>query len=48
MFLYQGWCLHKEKETLFLTSCMANFGLTAIFLFECRMHLPREKQPAVA
>ena len=31
MFLYQGWCLHKEKETLFLTSCMVNFDLTAIF-----------------
>ena len=27
MFLYQGWYLHKEKETSFLTSCMADFGL---------------------
>ena len=27
MFLYQGWYLHKEKETLFLTSFMANFLL---------------------
>ena len=34
MFLYQGWYLHKEKETSFLTSCMANFGLTATSLFE--------------
>ena len=34
MFLYQGWYLHKEKETLFLTSFMANFGLTATSLFE--------------
>ena len=28
MFLYQGWYLHKEKESSFLTSCMAHFGLT--------------------
>ena len=34
MFFYQGWYLHKEKETLFLTSFMANFGLTATSLFE--------------
>ena len=34
MFLYQGWYLHKEKETSFLTLCMANFGLTATFMFE--------------
>ena len=23
MFLYQGWYMHKEKETSFLTFCMA-------------------------
>ena len=34
MFLYQGWYLHKEKETSFLTSCIADFGLTATSLFE--------------
>ena len=34
MFLYQGWYLHKEKDTSFLTLCMANFGLTANSLFE--------------
>ena len=34
MFLYQGWYLHKEKETSFLTSCMAHFGLTVTSLFE--------------
>ena len=34
MFLFQGWYLHKEKETSFLTSCMAKFGLTATSLFE--------------
>ena len=27
MFLYQA--LHKEKETSYLTLCMANFGLMA-------------------
>ena len=26
MFKYQGWYLHKEKETSFLTLCKANFG----------------------
>lgn len=26
MLLYQGWYLHKEKETSFLTLFMANFG----------------------
>ena len=26
MLLYQGWYLHKEKETSFLTIFMANFG----------------------
>ena len=34
MYLYQGWYLHKEKENLFLTLCMANLGLTATSLFE--------------
>ena len=34
MFLYQGWYLHKEKKTSFLTSCMAHFGLTVTSLFE--------------
>ena len=34
MLLYQGWYLHKEKETSFLTSCLANFCLTATSLFE--------------
>ena len=34
MFLYQGWYLHKEKDTSFLTLCMANFGLTANSLFK--------------
>ena len=26
LYFVQGWYLHKEKETLFLTSSMANFG----------------------
>ena len=26
MFLYQGWYLHKGKETPYLTSSVANFG----------------------
>ena len=34
MLLYQGWYLHKEKETSFLTLFMANFGQTATSLFE--------------
>ena len=34
MFLYQGWYLHKERESSFLTLCMVNFGLTATSLFE--------------
>ena len=34
MFLYQGWYLHKEKDTSFLTLCMANFGSTANSLFK--------------
>ena len=34
MFLYQGWYLLKEKEFSFLTSCLANFCLTATSLFE--------------
>ena len=34
MFLYQGWYLHKEKDTSFLTLCMENFGLTANSLFK--------------
>ena len=34
MFLYQGWYLHKENKTSFLTLCMANFGMTATSLFE--------------
>ena len=34
LFLYQGWYLHKEKETSFLTLCMVNFGLTASPLFK--------------
>ena len=34
MFLYQGSYLHKGKETLLLTLCRANFGLTATSLFE--------------
>ena len=33
-FLILIWYLHKEKETSFLTSCLANFGLTATSLFE--------------
>ena len=33
-FLYQGWYLHKEKETSFFTSCLANFCLTATSLIE--------------
>ena len=32
MFLYQA--LHKEKETSYLTLCMANFGLMATSLME--------------
>ena len=32
MFLYQGWYLHKEKDTLFLTSYMVHFGLTVTSL----------------
>ena len=36
MFLYQGWYLHKEKETSFLTSCMAHFGLTVTSLVKSR------------
>ena len=36
MFLYQGWYLHKEKETSFLTSCMAHFGLTVTSLVKFR------------
>ena len=28
--LYQGWYLHREKETLSLTLCMENFGLRLI------------------
>ena len=35
MFLYQGWYLHKEKETSFLT-CMAHFGLTVTSLLKSR------------
>ena len=34
MFLYQGWYLHEKKETSFLISRMANFGLPATSLFE--------------
>ena len=34
MFFYQGWYLHEEKETSFLISRMANFGLPATSLFE--------------
>ena len=34
MFFYQGWYLHEEKETSFLISRMANFGLPAKSLFE--------------
>ena len=34
MFLYQGWYLHRGKNTSFLTLCMANFGLTATSLSE--------------
>ena len=34
MFLYQGWNLNTEKETSFLTSCIAIFDLTAASLFE--------------
>ena len=34
MFLYRGWYVHREKVILSLTSCMANFGLTATSLFE--------------
>ena len=33
LFLYQGWYLQTEKETSFLTSCMASFDLTATSLF---------------
>ena len=36
MFLYQGWYLHKEKESSFLTSCMAHFGLTVTSLVKSR------------
>ena len=36
MFLYQGWYLHKDKETSFLTSCMAHFGLTVTSLVKSR------------
>ena len=35
MFLYQGWYLHKEKETSFLT-CMAHFGLRVTSLLKSR------------
>ena len=31
MLLYQGWYLHKEKETSFLTLFMANFWLDGDF-----------------
>ena len=34
MFLYQGWYFHKEKETSFLTSCMAHFGFNSDFFGE--------------
>ena len=34
MFLHQGWYLHKERETSFLTLCMVNFDLTATSLFK--------------
>ena len=34
MFLHQGWYLHKERETSFLTLCMINFGLTTTSLFK--------------
>ena len=34
MFLYQGWYLHKGKETSYLTSSVANFGQKATSLFE--------------
>ena len=34
MFLYQGWYLNKEKETLLITLCKVNFGLTATSLFK--------------
>ena len=34
MFLYQGWYLHKERESSFFTLCMVNFGFTATSLFE--------------
>ena len=34
MFLYQGCYLYTEKETSFLTSWMAIFGLTATSMFE--------------
>ena len=34
MFFYQGWYLHKERESSFLTLCMVNFGLKATSLFE--------------
>ena len=34
MFLYQGWCLQKERESSFLTLCMVNFGVRATSLFE--------------
>ena len=33
-FWYQSWYLHKEKESSFLTSCMANYGLTETSLFK--------------
>ena len=34
MFLYQGWYLHKENESSFLTLCMVHFGLRVTSLFE--------------
>ena len=37
MFLYQA--LHKEKETSYLTLCMANFGLMATSLMESERQL---------
>ena len=34
MFSHQGWYLHKERETSFLTLCMVNFDLTATSIFK--------------
>ena len=36
MFLYQSWYLHKEKETSFLASYIAHFGLTVTSLAKSR------------